>query len=332
MTKTMATLGVALAATSAQAEDFEVGENTTMSLFGTIELKYNTSNMIENNQGDTESESGYEDNGSSLGVGVEHRFDNGLTGFAVAEFEHDANESDDSIKEDVAFAGLRGDFGEVRAGSFDNIYTEAIYDLIDPFETASLGEETVTEEDNQIAYYSPNFDGFSFELMARVKGDKESETGDNDQGVAGVVKYAADTWAIHAGFDDRGSNAVEGPNGDITTQDPVYGVGGLVSLTDDIGLGARYSVQENLEGSSEGDETAFYGASLSYDYGRGTVYGAVQEVDPDQGDSDTQFAAGVNYSIVDNLYVYSEYGSYDPADSDVGELDTQYEVGAIYEF
>ncbi|MGM0434894.1 MAG: porin, partial [Pseudomonadota bacterium] len=340
MKRTMLIAGMTMVSASAvNAADFEVGDDTTMSVFGSIEYKYTTIDKLDA-QGDSESESEFADNGSVVGVGAEHRFDNGLTGFVVTEFEFDGlgEPADNNFYRDVAYAGLKGDFGEVRAGSFDNIYTVALYDLIDPFETTSLGEETVTSEDNQIAYYSPDFNGLSFELMTRVKGDGESGTGENDQGVAGVVKYTGNSWALHAGYDDRGSNDVDDPQnpGATVTQEPVYGVGGKLNLMDNLTLGARYSLAENLEGSSDGDETAFLGTSLNYDYGMGSVYGTVQEVEPDEGESNTQFAVGVNYSVVDNMYVYSEYGSYDPDDSAIGqdetEADTQYEVGAIYEF
>ncbi|MFP4138048.1 MAG: porin [Halomonas sp.] len=319
------------AASTAQAEEFEVSDKTTVSLFGAIELKYNTADEIVDTDGSTESSSGYEDNGSSIGFGAEHRFENGMTGYAEIEFEHDANEAGGEVLTDKAFAGLAGDFGEVRAGRFDSIYTNALYDLIDPFETVSLGEEGVMEEDNLIAYYSPDFDGFTFELQARVRGDRESDSGENEQGVAGVVKYTAERWAVHAGVDDRGAEEVE-VNGEWTTQEPVYGLGGMVNLTDQLYLGARVSIQENLEGAADGDDTTFYGTALTYDYGPGSAYGAVQQVDPDQGDSRTQFAAGINYGVVENLTLFTEYGSYDPADTAVGDIDTQFEVGAIYEF
>ncbi|HSP57164.1 MAG TPA: porin [Halomonas sp.] len=320
-------------ASTAQAEDFEVSDKTTVSLFGAIELKYNTADEISDTDGATESTSGYEDNGSSIGFGAQHDFDNGMSGYIEIEFEHDANESGGEVLTDKAFAGLIGNFGEVRAGRFDSIYTNALYDLIDPFETVSLGEESVMEEDNQIAYYSPDFSGFTFELQARVRGDRETDSEGNETGMAGVVKYTADRWAVHAGVDDRGAEEVRDPiTGEWTTEDPVYGLGGVMSLTDQLDLGARVSVQENLEGSADGDDTTFYGTSLIYDYGPGSAYGAVQQVDPDQGDSRTEFAAGINYGVVENLTVYTEYGSYDAADDAVGDIDTQFEVGAIYEF
>ncbi|MGM0825551.1 MAG: porin [Pseudomonadota bacterium] len=327
----LALVAAVAAASNAQAETFEVSDKTTLSLFGAIELKYNTADEIIDTDGSTESTSGYEDNGSSIGFGAVHRFDNGMSGYAEIEFEHDANESGGDVLTDKAFAGLIGDFGEVRAGRFDSIYTNAFYDLVDPFETASLSEESVMEEDNLIAYFSPDYNGFTFEVQARVRGDRESDSGEDETGLAGVVKYSADNWAVHAGVDDRGAEEEE-INGEWVTQDPVYGLGVAVALTETLDAAARMSIQENLEGSAEGDDTTFYGASLNYNYGRGSVYGAMQQVDPDQGEDRTEFAAGVNYDVVENLIVYSEYGNYDPADDAVGDIDTQFEVGAIYEF
>ncbi|MGM0451297.1 MAG: porin, partial [Pseudomonadota bacterium] len=173
MKRTMLAASIAMvSASAANAADFEVGDDTTMSLFGAIEYKYNTADEIVEPDGTTESQSEFADNGSIIGIGAEHSFDNGLTGFVVTEFEYKGltAQTDSGFTEDVAYAGLRGDFGEVRAGAFDNIYTEGLYDLIDPFETTSPNEEGATEEDKQIAYYSPDFNGFSVELMTRIAG------------------------------------------------------------------------------------------------------------------------------------------------------------------
>ncbi len=314
------------AASSVQAADFEVSDKTTLSLFGTVELKYNWADEIQDD-GSTETTSGYEDNGSTIGFGAQHDFDNGMTGYVEFEFEHNANDSGSDVKTDVAFAGLAGDFGDIRAGRFDSIYTVAFYDLIDPFETVSLGEESVMSEDNLIAYYSPDFNGFSFELQSRLRGDRESDSGSDEFGFAGVAKYTADRYSLHAGFDNRGAEEVE-VNGEWTNEDPVYGVGAAVSLTDSLDLGARVSVEDHVSGG----DTTYYGASLSYDYGMGSAYGAVQQVDPSEGDNRTEFAAGINYQVVDNLSVYSEYGSYDRTADAVGDIDSQFEIGAIYEF
>ncbi|MFO7859173.1 MAG: porin, partial [Ectothiorhodospiraceae bacterium] len=116
-------------------------------------------------------------------------------------------------------------------------------------------------------------------------------------------------------------------NGD-EVHDPSYGVGGTLDVTERLGLSARYAV----DGSDETD-TDYYGASVAFDYGAGDLYGAVQEVDPDEGDAQTQFAAGANYFIADNLYVYGEYGAFDaPSSADADTTDSLYELGAIYEF
>lgn len=318
---------------SVQAADIEIDDRTTLSIFGGVELKYNTTSAIENASGDTESTSDLEDNGSKIGVGAEHRFASGLTGYMGAEFEYNLLGDNDDFVRDAAFAGLMGEFGDLRFGSFDNIYTEAIYDLVDPFETASLGEETVSDEDSMVAYFSPNYGGFSYALQARINGDRTSGTGSSEYGLAGVVRYTADRWAVHVAADDRGANVVPDPvSGENVTDEAVYGVGAALQVTDRLGLAARYSMQNNLEGSGEGDSTAFYGAALTYAYGSGDIYGAAQNVDPDEGDSQTQFALGINYLIEDNLYVYSEYGSYDPADTAVGDTDSLFEVGTVYEF
>ncbi|MFP4147509.1 MAG: porin, partial [Halorhodospira sp.] len=106
-------------ASSAQAADFEVNSTTTLEVFGAVELKYGTRDKIDE-QGDTSSTSDLEDNGSVVGVGAEHRFASGLTAYAAAEFAYsvlgDKEDDDESFSRDESYFGLRGDFGDVRAG------------------------------------------------------------------------------------------------------------------------------------------------------------------------------------------------------------------------
>lgn len=307
---------------SAQAVEFQVDDSTTLSVFGAVELAYNDISTIDNAGGDEGSD--LVDKGSVLGVGAQHRFENGLTAYVSTEFEFDVLGTDGDFDRDESYVGLRGDFGDVRFGQYDNLFIDTIYDVIDPFEEASLGEEAGSGDDRTVAYFSPDFNGFSFQLQSRVEGDRVSNSGDSELALIGVVNYAAERWSVHAGFDDRGSEV--DTNGD-TLHDPSYGVGGTLGVTERLGLSARFAV----DGQNETD-TEYYGVGVAFDYGAGDLYGAVQEVDPDQGDARTQFAAGANYFIADNLYVYGEYGAFDAPSTATGAKDSLYELGAIYEF
>lgn len=356
MKKTASALAAAalLGTGAASAATFQINDDTALSVYGNLQLKYNTTDFVQDD-GSTEDSSSFTDNGSTIGFAAEHQFDNGLTGYGRAEFEHNADEAKSSNGLDTgdqAYLGLRGDFGAVQAGSWDGIYADAIYDLIDPFESASLDSESATAEGDQIAYFSPNFNGFSFEVQARVRGDAENvgddftnlddpsndaqaaEESDEEVGFAAVAKYTADNWAVHAGYDDRGANelGVDPATGEVVFDDePTYGIGGAYDFGQ-FTLSGRYALEELRDEADAGDDVAYYGVLGSFDYGQGAIYGGVQEVDPDEGDSKTQFSVGANYEIGSNLYVFAEYGDRDEPDSAVGADDSLYEVGAVYSF
>lgn len=301
----------------------DLDEDTRLLVFGSVELKYNQISE-QDNADDSESTSDFEDNGSIFGFGAEHRFDSGLITYAQAEFEYDVLGASGDLERDKTFAGVRGDFGDVRMGAFDNIVTVALYDVIDPFETTSLGEETVSSEDRMIAYFSPYAGGFGLEVQARMRGDRTSDTDSDEIGLAGVAKYQADRWALHAGYDTRGAEEADGG-----VDEPTFGVAALADVTDRFNLGGRATIQQNADDSPQGDQTAFYGVRGTFDHGGGDLYGAIQQVDPDEGDSQSQFAIGANYNIERNLYLYAEYGDFDPTGAGTESIA---EVGAIVEF
>ncbi len=321
-----AAIGVA---SSAQAATFQLDDTTEFSVYGNIQLRYEIVT-----QADGEDASRFTDGGSTIGFDAAHTFNNGLTAFGKAEFEHDADDKASGgglDTTDQAFLGLRGGFGEVQAGSFDSIYSDAIYDLTDPFEDVSFstpGEfDPDSPEGDTIAYTSPSWGGFSFQVAGRIGGELDTGADSEEIGFAAVVSYTVGDLIVNAGYDERGSNSVDldgDGNADVFDDGSAYGIGAVYSLGDAYVAG-RYEIYEDFEGE---DETTAIAAVVGYDYGMGDIYGGVHELDPDNGDSRTEFSIGVNYSIVDNMYVFTEYGMRD-RDNDEGDL---FQVGAVYSF
>lgn len=321
-------------APAAHAADIEISNDTTVSVFGAVEVGYQDETRIENADPDsssTESDSDLLDKGSVMGFGAEHTFGNGYTAYVGAEYVYDVLGDSSGFDRDESYAGVRGDFGDIRIGSYDNNFIEAVYDYIDPFEEASLAEEGATPAQDTIAYYSPSYGGFSYELQTRVKGDRDPVDGSDggEYALIGVARYTAERWEVTAGFDDRGTEFVDN-NGEPEAQDPVFGLAGAFQITDRLGISGR--IAQEGDASDAGNDTGYYGAALEYDYGRGTVYGALQEVDPEEGDGQTQGAVGANYMFADSFYGYAELGSYDAPNSAAGARDGVTEIGMIYEF
>lgn len=322
MKKTLTALAVSavISAPAAQAMDFEINEETTFSLYGTIEPKFITET---NANGDDEGE--FADEDSTLGFAVEHAFDNGVTGFAQAEFAHAADSGSGIDSTDSAFFGLKGDFGKFRIGNFDSVYEDSIIDATEVAEDAEITDEAFSGEDNQIAYYSPQFGGgFSIQTQLRYIGEAEGAVADESgSGFSIVGSYAADIWELHVGYDDTGAEVENNEFADEGTM----GVAGIVGLGA-FELGAKFAVQNNEDNSPEGDETTFSALRGTYGYGPGKLYAALQDVGPDEGDSRTEVTAGIKHKLYDNLTLWSEYGQFDRV-NDEGD---SFQVGAIYSF
>lgn len=332
--KTLIALAVSAAVTApaAQAAEFQVDENTTINVGGTVEPVYQS---VNDSNGDSESE--FADNDSTFQIDGEHMWNENTTGFFHIEYEWDTDEEGgngvDSL--DSAWIGMKGDLGMIRAGTSDTLYEDNIAELVDDFENGPLTEEADGGEGDQIRYVSPSFGGFSIGAEARIRGDGEDvieqtngdDFGDGATGLSFVARYDASNWGVVAGVDDRGATAVDTDNSGQTDQyndESTSGVGGYFEISN-FRLAARYTSESN-EGND--NDVEYTGTMGSYDYGNGIVHIGVQDVSPDQGDSFTEFAGIVRHDLYDNLELFAAVAQYDRP-NDAGDLT---EVGAIYSF
>lgn len=313
-------IAAGMAASSAQAVDMEVGENTVLSIYGEVLPRFTIEEGADGNDTDE-----FTDDGSIVGFAVERGLGNGLTAYTYIEFAYNFFGEDSSVERDASAFGLYGDFGEIALGDIDNVFEDLITDATDPFENASLDGESLTSEDKMITYYSPDFDGFAYRVQTRITDETDSEAQDSSElSFMAGVEYSFSNISLHAAYDNRGSeNALETG---FDSEDPVVGVAAIIDL-DVVELGARYS----MEGNADGNDIDYAGVSAVFDYGNGDLYAAFQNVSPDSGDDQSQFAVGANFGLADGFYMYAEYGSYDLVTGADG-TDTITEVGLVYEY
>jgi predicted porin len=350
--KNLLTLAVtaALTAPAAQAvtlsaeDGVSAMKGTTLEIYGTVEPKLISET---NGNGDESTEFGDED--SALGFFLESRLSDSVTAFAQLELEYSSDTPGDGFDEqDSAFVGIKGNFGKIQAGNFDGVYEDLIIDATEVAEDAEISDEAVASEDNQIAYYSPDWNGFSFRTQARVQGRDEGPATDdgNEVGISFAGGYTGNNWGLYAGYDDRGAETATELNAngeavevtvDGETVDKVvygsentYGVAGIFGVGQ-FELGAKYSIQENVDNSPAGDETTFTALRGTFTQGRTEFYGAAQRVSPD--DETTvkerdEFTLGVSHQLYEPLSLWAEAGWFD-RDEDEGD---NMMVGAIYSF
>lgn len=315
---------------AAHAYEWQINDDTTFGISGTIELAYTNTDTGDDHERELI------DNGSGLTFFGEHAFTNDLSAYFAAEFDYNVDETDDSsFSTDEAFFGVRSNFGAVRIGDWDGIYEDTIEDLLDVFEVAepTNTEDFRTEEvGDAVAYFSPSFNGFSFAVQGFFKGEGEGQDfddpadGDTDNGQSfqATVGYEAGRFGAWLGYDNNGLD---------DDADGTIGLGGAVDLSP-VALAAKVeSVGEDsspTDGPLDEEGYMLYGVAAIYDYGIGAITGAVNQVDPGDGnlDSYTEFGVNVNYEIADNFYVYLEHFRYDRED----DLGNSSAAGLVYAF
>ncbi|MGR0280407.1 porin [Marinomonas dokdonensis] len=285
----LAVSSAALTSVSAMA-----AEGSTFDVYGNIQYAIT----------DTEGAGDFEDNGSTLGVQGDTKINDDLTAFFKYELEFDADEDgddDNEAKLDQAFVGLQGNFGKVKVGSFDSIYGDAIQDSVDQFDYIGFAGSSTTEEGDTIAYFSPSFNGFEFQVSSQVN----TAEGEGNATTA-VAKYSVDALTIAAGYDSLSDDAEETVG---------FSVGYQVT--------PALSVSAKVESNDDQDIT---GLSTRYGYGAGDLYASAQVVSEDGTDDYNEYAAGVSYSLAANMYVFGELGQTGSAE------DTTSAVGVYYGF
>lgn len=299
MKKSIIAIAVSSAAL-ASVSTYAAEGSTTVDVYGNIQYALTDS---ENDGRE------FKDNGSTFGFKGETKVDKDLAVFFKYELEAEADEktSDVSVKLDQAFVGLKGSFGKVQIGSFDPIYDNAIQDSVDQFEVFDFEQTENSSEGDTIAYFSPSFDGFEFQVAAQIKGSADDEKSGN--ALSAVVTYTVDALTLTAGYD-----SLDNVSDDAET----YGLF--------VGYQVSPSWLVTIAAETEDDVQDIVGVSTRYGYGYGDLYASAQSVSPDASSDYEEYAAGITYNFTPSVYVFGEVGQFTDAD------DTQTAVGVYYGF
>ncbi|WP_017430855.1 porin [Vreelandella jeotgali] len=358
MKKTLLATAIAGAAfaSGAQAATIYNEDGTKLDLYGNIQIAYK-------NQKDAAGDSKDElfDNGSTVGFSGEHLITRDLKGYFKAEFEHEADEAKGAgnglTDGDQAYTGLKGNFGDLRVGSWDPLIDDWIQDPItnneyfDASDSNGLIVGLENREGNKVSYTSPSFSGFQFAVGTQFEGDAESYKGeafgfdkvakesDSNASFFGGAKYTAGAFSIAAVYDNLDNN--DGTYTVTSTPAPTpstfdYDAG------DQYGITAQYTVDTlrlslKAERFDAGEDAVadvdFYGFGARYGYGMGDIYGAYQYVDQDStsvasSESSNEVILGATYNLSDAMYTFVEAATYD-RDEDAKD---GVAVGAVYLF
>lgn len=338
MKKTLLATAVAGAigasAGAAQAATIYNQDGTQLDIYGNVQIAYRS---IETRQddGSVDSEDDIFDNGSTIGFKGQHMINPALTGYFKAEFEYEADEIDSEDtginKGDEAYMGLKGNFGDARLGSWDDLIDDWVQDPISNNEYFDVtdgndligGDDGVNTQDgsdregDKIQYMSPSFGGLQFALGAQYKGSAEDENVSSSGNAAffGGAKYTAGAFSVAAVYDslDNYDGEYTGDqyyndannNGELDAGEEAgeYEAGDLYGVTfeytmEALRLAAKYERYESGNTDYNPDENR-YALGARYGYGMGDIYGSYQYVDVGGSDLANTVGSG-NATIGDN--------------------------------
>lgn len=294
------------ASAAAQAATVYNQDGTQLDIYGNIQIAY-----YSQDAGD-ESVDEIADNGSTFGFAAQHIINDGLTGYLKLEFD---DFQADEIKVrgrdsgDQAYVGLKGNFGDVRLGSWDALIDDWIQDPITNNEFADVSNSgyddnygTSDREGDKFQYMSPSFGGLQFAVGTQYKGDAEEHLTTDDlttvnnpddqvdlvdtDGRAsffGGVKYTVGAFSIAGVYDN------------LAIYDGEYTAAAASDLTYDADTDTLVANDETVAGADfEGGDQ--YGVTAQYTMGSLRVAAKVERFASDEDDSDVDFyALGARY-------------------------------------
>lgn len=202
----------------------------------------------------------------------------------------------------VAKVGIKGDFGTLAFGQDWLPYYNAIAYPVDMFSTYYSGFATYTSFrlNRQLAYYSPDFGGFSFSGAYIYEGGSADQNGDLDDRYQATASYNFGGTTISAGMDAKGG----------VDDQTIYGLS-LMHNIENVGPGSMYigakveriSSDQKTDGFGR-DGDMVYNLYSSYTVGKHTVKGMVADV---ENYGENIFHVGYDYQLMDSLKLFAEF-------------------------
>lgn len=344
MKKTLLATAIAgaLGASAAQAATVYNQDGTQVDLYGNVQIGYRSVD-----QG-SESTDDIFDNGTTLGVAAQHQVNPGLVaylkleldGFKADELKHSQYDSGDT-----AYAGMKGNFGDIKVGSYDVLIDDWVKDPVDGSWYAGVwnsshyiggvnGNANVNadyvnndREGDQVRYVSPSFGGLQFSLGTQFKGDAEADnaaatnTSGSSASFVGGAKYTVGALQLAAVYDNLDTYDYD-YNGQSYDAGDAYGLSAMYSMNA-LTLGAKW---ERYDGSNDTrtDKSDMYAVKANYAYGMGNVYATYQYVDEQNNgnvsdETYNQVMLGADYSLTPAVTYFVESTMYDQS-QDTGDF------------
>lgn len=268
--------------------------------------------------------------GHRLGVKGESEMDSGLTAFyqIETEFRNDRAGTSTESTTDAAFtvrhanAGVKGEFGTVTVGRFNNPLNKTY--VADVYERNSgVFEMAPYRIGNSLMYSTPDMSGFSADAAIIGEGNYADSTDPKD----------IDSYVIGGKYEANGLTAALyyqtfNFNDDIDTVGYVAGA----DKADDLSFGVSYTVNNfyvgyNFEklsvdpGAASDVDTKVHDFAASYTMDKTTLLVGYGQYKTDGADTGKRTSVGVYQNLGGGADVYAEYGAYNGQAEDDGFVD-----------
>ncbi|WP_162299759.1 porin [Marinospirillum perlucidum] len=321
----IAALSVGTAQAAVTLNETETGSFST---YGKVVLQLHNADGVNQIQ----------DNGSRFGFSGESQINEDINAFANAEFRFNAgytNTTAPTVR--YSYVGVEGGFGKVTAGNFDSVYYTTVAGTADIMEMngyRSFDGEITTSAGSvefgkgggfSLAYETVDMSGFkAFVGLRHYAEDTNATTG--TKSYPSAVDNGDELWNVQLGATYALSDALSlGVAFDQNNED-IYGFAVDPIMAASVNYSAdavgAFAVVETVE------DAMIVNLGGSFNYGAGDVYGLVSYAD-DSSETGLDLAAGANYGLSDNFYLFGEYAQGNDTVSNIGDYSTV-TVGANY--
>ena len=268
-------------------------------------------------------------NASRLGFKVDHTLDNGLNAFAQIEQEINFTTGSNDSKANTfatrdTFAGLKGDFGQVRIGRFDSPFKVArspvnyFGDMIGDVRNLTRAENSKYDErnDNSVEYKSPKFGG-GFNILAaismqngvQVARQPDAEETKDTKAYDLAITYKDgpfDLAAAYEKFEDNAANTSVATATTPSTARDSYRLAGAYNLTEQFNIGALYQNSSFDTNTASNADVQIYGIGVEYKFNKKTLVRGeyfYRDVDAAERNS-SMFALGIEHKLDPAFRIY----------------------------
>jgi predicted porin len=297
----MAAAVAAVVSAPAMAAEWKINEDTkfavNVDLFGYFEMTDKVS------AADT---TVLEGEGSEVEFKASHKLNDDVKVFGEMEIVFDGFETSDTVEtDDIKFGFEHKNFGKITIGQFDPYFEDKIAEGLDfNFGESTTLTEAKTDDPYGHIQYLKKMGDVTFAVDLNFSEDSSND--DNDWGKAVTVQYKMGAVDLAVGYNDLNTYENDGTShSDDTTAGAVLNY----KVSDNTKLTAMYTTSD----STSNVTTDIMGVGLKQKMGDLELRFAIQDVDPENSTSRTEWFAGAQYELYKDFRLFVDYTDFDGA-------------------